>query len=108
NIGQRLSENPNDAWALAHRGELALDEGRLDDALDDIRASYKIDPAPFTRDLLVEALLGALSHDFVNHPEAISELESLVDTDEERVAMFRVLATGLRKSGDVLASLRAF
>src|SRR5690606_36429124 len=52
NISQRLSENPNDAWALAHRGELALDEGRLDDALDHIRASYKIDPAPFTRDLL--------------------------------------------------------
>lgn len=107
-IEELIAKNPKDAWALAHRGELALDEGRLDDALRDIRASFEIDPAPYTRDLLVESLLAVLSKDFDKNRSAAQELDALAESDEERIALFRALATGLRKSGDVLGSLEAF
>ncbi len=107
-IAKSLEKNPDDAWASAHRGEIALDAGRLNDALADIRHSYKIDSDPFTRELLIEALTTALAQDFSGNRDAAGELEKLVRLDRERAAYIRVLATGLQKTGDTLAALEAY
>lgn len=107
-IAKALEKNPEDAWALAHRGEIALDNGRLNEALADIRRSYKVDADAFTRDLLIEALTTALQQDFAAHRDAVPELENLVRLDRQRAAFYRVLATGLQKTGDSLGSLDAY
>ena len=80
----------------------------MNDALADIRHSYKIDPDAFTRDLLIEALTTALAQDFSANRDAAGELEKLVRLDRERAAYLRVLAAGLQKTGDRLAALDAY
>ncbi len=107
-IAKVLDEKPKDAWALAHRGEIALDEGRLPEAIADIRSSHQSDANPFTRDLLIEALLTALGKDFAKHREALPELDTLVKLESERSAYLRVLAAGLHKSGETLGALDAY
>ncbi len=107
-IAKALEKNPNDAWALAHRGEIALDDGRLNDALADIRHSYKVDPDSFTRDLLIESLTTALAKDFTGNRDAVGELENLVQLDRQRAAYLRVLASGLQKTGDRLGAMDAY
>ena len=107
-IAKAMKDNPDDAWALAHRGEIAPDEGRLNDALTDIRRSYKVDPDSFTRELLVEALTTALSQDFSANRAAVAELEKIVQFDPERDSFYRVLATGLQKTGDMTGALDVY
>ncbi len=107
-IALALAKDPNDAWALAHRGDIALDEGRMADALADIRRSYQSDADAFTRDLLVETLTSALASDFEKYRNTVPELEKLVQLDREKAAYLRVLGAGLQKSGEHLPALDAY
>jgi outer membrane protein assembly factor BamB len=56
-IGERLKRNPRDPEALIRRGELELAAGRLDTALDALRAAHEVAPSPRTKSKLVSALL---------------------------------------------------
>ncbi len=85
-----------------------MDDGRLNDALADIRHSYKVDPDSFTRDLLIESLTTALAKDFTGNRDAVGELENLVQLDRQRAAYLRVLASGLQKTGDRLGAMDAY
>ncbi len=107
-IAEALDKNANDAWALAHRGEIELDAGKLDDALADIRRSYKLEADSFTRELLIDTLTTALAQDFATHRDAVGELENLVQLDSQRAAFYRVLATGLQKTGDKLGAINTY
>lgn len=107
-IAEALAKNPEDPWALAHRGEIALEQGHLVEAIDDVRRSYHAEPAPFTRDLLVEVLLAGLAEDFAAHRDALPELEQLATLHSQRSEYLRVVALGLQKEGNRLGALEAY
>ena len=107
-IAAALEKNPNDTWALAHRGEIELDDGRIDDAIVDVRKAYQAEASPFNRDMLIEALIAGLTKDFQKHKSDVDDLEQLVQLDHERAAFLRVLASGLQKNGNTIAALDAY
>jgi outer membrane protein assembly factor BamB/tetratricopeptide (TPR) repeat protein len=107
-IAKLLEEKPDDPWALAHRGEIALERGQLDQAISDTRRAYKADPSPFNRDLLIECLSAGLTKDFNHYRDALHDLEDLVKLDRERAVFLRLLAAGLQKSGETLGALDAY
>ena len=107
-VAKALAANPNDPAALADRGNAELDEGKIAEAIADVRKSYEQKPVASTRELLVEALLADLNRDFAASRGTIGELEKLVVLDSERTAFLRTLSEGLDKSGDRLGSLEAY
>ncbi len=107
-VAAALAKNPNDSWALAHRGEIALEDGRVDEAIADVRRAFQSDDSPFNRDLLIEVLIAGLSKDFQKHKSDVDDLEQLVQLDHERAVFLRVLASGLQKNGNTIAALDAY
>ena len=61
---RRLAANPNDAEALALKGEILLDAGKRSEAVASFRRAYELQPQQRTRDLLRDALLEGLRDDF--------------------------------------------
>jgi tetratricopeptide (TPR) repeat protein len=107
-VAAALGKNPDDPEALARRGEIELDEGKLADAIRDIRRSFDKDANPFTRELLVDGMLAALRTDFKGSRDSLGDLDKLISLDSERAAFLRMLADGLQKSGDRLAAVDAY
>ena len=108
-----LKKNPADPEALAHRGEIELDEGKLDDAIRDARSAYDNDDPhhslrAVTRELLVDAMLAALRSDFNRYQVIIGELEKRISLESEQAEFLRLLAAGLQKSGDRMAAVAAY
>ncbi|MEX0936381.1 MAG: PQQ-binding-like beta-propeller repeat protein [Pirellulales bacterium] len=109
NIAQALSKDPDDADALARRGQLALEEERLDDAIRDFRRSYQLNPEDLlTRELLVSSLFDALRSDFADNREAADQLEDLIDQPSEQLELLRLTAGGLHDAGDVIPAFEAY
>lgn len=109
-VSARLSAHPDDAEALALRGELLLDRDKQDAAIDALRRSYRQAPELRTRDLLREALMDGLRRDFARYQDAAAELEQLLDDGQQRTAYLRLMAAGLQQSGhwrDALQRYRA-
>lgn len=107
-----LEKNPDDPESLALRGQIALDAGKLTDAIHDIRRAYDKDTSEaaraVTRGLLVDAMLAALRSDFKGSRMSIGELQKLISLDSEQAEFLRMLAEGLQKSGDRLAAVDAY
>jgi outer membrane protein assembly factor BamB len=98
-VDQRLTAKPNDAEALALRGEVLLDEDRRDDAIACLRQSYRLAPEIRTRELLRDALLGGLQAAFDQHHADAAEIERLLDDPQQEVTYLRLMAEGLQRSG---------
>lgn len=82
-ITARLDKNPEDAGALALRGEMRLYRGLLPDAVTDLRKALtfaSIGPAEkaMAREKLFDALYETLDKDFINNEKLLPELEQLV------------------------------
>src|SRR5262249_16099122 len=108
NVAKSLAANPNDPAALADRGNAELDEGKIAEAISDVRKAYEQQEVASTRELLVEALLADLKRDFTAAPGPVGELEKLIVLVSERTAFLRTLSQGLDKAGDRLGSLEAY
>jgi outer membrane protein assembly factor BamB len=122
-VEEALAANPGDPEALAWRGEIALDDGNLEQAVKDLRAAYGYRPRDDakleylnrleaerlrTRSLLIDALTASLRADFSGNRSSLAELEAMIETDEERGAYLRVLAAGLQSEGKTTESLTAY
>lgn len=107
-VEQRLAKNPDDAEALRHQGSLRLHDGNLADALASLQRSYELDQADETRHALVATGLAALRADFDDHQALVSQLESLVETAEDRLLLARLKATGRHHQGKTLAAFEAY
>lgn len=107
-VAAALHANPDDSEALARRGELLLNEGKLDDAVAVLRRSFKLKPAARTRSLLVDSLLEGLRIDFAAHRGQQAELEQLIDEPGERLDYLRRLAIGLEQTGEPLEALETY
>ncbi|MEM9660339.1 MAG: PQQ-binding-like beta-propeller repeat protein, partial [Planctomycetota bacterium] len=74
----RLATSPNDSEALRNLGEIAYNEGRLDEALALLESAYRNDPEDLdARDVLAECLTAALDGDFSAYRDRLSLLERL-------------------------------
>jgi len=94
-----LARDPDNAGALARRAEIALEEGRRADAIDDLRRSFELEPSELTRQLLVQNMLDALRDDFVSNRDLLPALEQLVGQPELRAVYLWLVADGYQKMG---------
>jgi outer membrane protein assembly factor BamB/tetratricopeptide (TPR) repeat protein len=122
-VEESLAANPADPEALAWRGEIALDDGNIEQAARDLRSAYSYRPPADakleyldrleaerlrTRGLLIDALTASLRADFAGNKSSLAELEALIETDEERGDYLRVLAAGLQSEGKTTEALAAY
>ncbi|MES1213368.1 MAG: PQQ-binding-like beta-propeller repeat protein, partial [Singulisphaera sp.] len=107
-IGAAIEANPNDATALARRGELLLDEGNFREAAESLQKSYGFAADPRTRELLVDALLEGLRIDFPAYREQLVEIEKLIDQPAQRSTFLRLVAVGWQNAGNVPAAFEAY
>ena len=98
-IGRRLAAKPEDAEALRLRGEVLLDEGKLVDAVGNLRRAYQLVADERTRELLRESLLEGLRTDFAGYRGKTEEIERLLDDPAQRATYLRLMADGLQKAG---------
>ncbi|MDZ4819897.1 MAG: PQQ-binding-like beta-propeller repeat protein, partial [Planctomycetota bacterium] len=118
-----LAKNPNDPEALAWRGEIALDEGNLSQAIADLRTAYSNpvaqdgDPVYLSRiegersrmrELLLDGLASAIEKDFAKSEPLLRELEQLVTLESERAGYLRLVGDGNQAAGNVVAALDAY
>ena len=76
---RRLAANPNDAEALALKGEILLDAGKRSEAVASFRRAYQLQPQQRTRDLLRDALLEGLREEFAAYRGRGEEIQRLLD-----------------------------
>jgi outer membrane protein assembly factor BamB len=107
-VADRLQRHPDDAEALTLHAQLLLDSGQQREAVDQLRRSFRLQRDPHTRALLVETLLHGLKTDFAAHRQSVSEVQALLERQEERAEFLRSLAQGLEKSGDPRAAFEVY
>ncbi len=121
-----LAKNPADWRGLSWRGEIALDEGRLDAAIADLRqASQTLAKLPAndvdlaaageisngifrTRGMLFSALKQHIALDYKQHRALLPELESLIGNDDDRAGWLRLVATGSQQEGKFTEALEQY
>lgn len=98
----KLETHPDDPRALALRGEILMQRGKLAEAFDDLRkaSNQKIEDAQLRR-ILVESLLEGLRIDFPRFREASQQIATLVETPKHRSSFLRLQGAGFEKAGDV-------
>lgn len=91
-IDARLAVNPDDLEALVRKGEIALEEGRLEDAYAALSDSWeRTSENEEVRQLLVETMLEMLERPAPADDSIIERLAELVETAGERMALARKL-----------------
>jgi outer membrane protein assembly factor BamB/tetratricopeptide (TPR) repeat protein len=105
-IAAALAKNPADAQALALRGEIQLQRGKVAEAYADLKRALalKSDDAG-VRSLLVGSLLEGLRVDFDSYRALETDIEGLLTEPEERSAYLWLTAQGLKRAGDSRAAL---
>ena len=93
-IAELLSVDSDDPEALAGRGEIHFSEGRVAEAVDDLRRSHQMNPSAHTRQLLIGALQALLQDKFEPSVARLDELKELAELPEEQAAAYRIAAAG--------------
>jgi len=107
-IASRLDIDKHDATALALRGRRRLHRGEYEPAVADLAAAFEAKPDPEVRRLLVQALLDGLRFDYSRYASQATKLESLLVEPDEQLAFRRLRATGLARTGNVIAAFREY
>lgn len=103
-IQQRLAANPTDSDALCLQGEIFLDTGKRSESIDCFRRAYAADNDPHSRELLRDALLEGLQQEFAVYRGITAEIEQLLDDATQQATYHRLMAVGLQRVGELLAS----
>jgi len=104
-VNERLAVEPDDAEALALRGEILWNQGELERAVESIRRSLELQPTPNARELLRDALLDGLRNEFAAYRNDSDELERLIDEPKQKATYLRLMATGLENVGEYREAL---
>jgi outer membrane protein assembly factor BamB len=107
-VDDRLAAKPDDADALAQRGEILWDEGKLQDAVDCFRRSLKLAAGPNARSLLRDALLECLRIDFAKYRIAGEEIRSLLDEPRQEAVYLRLMAAGFEQASQFPPALEHY
>ena len=108
-IDRRLAADANDPRALALRGEVLWNDGRLDEAADCLRRSLAATETIHARSMLRSVLFEGLEVDFARYRDRQAEVAELLDSDDERAAFHRLMAMGWEgadRPGEALAHYR--
>jgi outer membrane protein assembly factor BamB len=103
-VASRLSANPRDAEAFCLRGEILLDAGKRDEAIECYRKAYEIASEPRTKLLLRDSLLEGLRTQFAAYRKRGGEIEKLLENSAQRAAYLRLMIAGLEKEEDIKAA----
>lgn len=99
---ESLAENPQDVEALRVLGEIAYNEGKLDQAIEYLQHAWQgAEDSMRTKDVLIECLQGALTKDFAAYQNRLPLLRELIrsaGTGESQ--LLRIEAQGLLELGD--------
>ncbi|MBA2114834.1 PQQ-binding-like beta-propeller repeat protein [Bremerella alba] len=98
-VTDRLAKDDNDAEALRMLGKLQKHDGNLAAALVSLQRSMDIEAIEETRTQLVGTGLAALGQDFSKFRDVVEEMERLVNTLDEKMALARLTARGLHAEG---------
>ena len=104
-IAKTLEQAPDDAAALAARGELRLHRGKTDAGLADLTRSVKLRPDPRTQSIAVATVLESLRFDFAASRTLAERFEPQITDPRQRVEYHRLMAAGLARAGDPEAAL---
>jgi outer membrane protein assembly factor BamB len=108
-IDETLKKNPNDIWALTRRGEILLQEGSPQRALDALWKAHDLEPAnDATRNMLVKVVLLLLKDDYAAHREMAAKIEKLIDRPQQRRELLRLQAQGLEQEGEAWKAFQAY
>jgi len=99
-IARKLEQNPNDAEALSVRGLWNLQQGKLEQGLDDLKKAVAHQAPPSVRRVLAWALLEGLRTDFARYREQAPLVESGLTDPSQRLQFLRIFAMGLQTAGD--------
>jgi outer membrane protein assembly factor BamB len=96
-----LAKNPADAWALARKGEILLQDGQQREAVDLLRQAHKLSPGDEgTRSMLVRVMLSLLKENYEKHADLADEALQLVgDQPAQARVLSRLRAMALDKGG---------
>ncbi|GIX00740.1 MAG: oxidoreductase [Pirellulaceae bacterium] len=99
-VAQRLAANPQDTWGLNQKAQLALADGRIDEAFALLRQSMAIDAEDIdTRFLLIETLMQGLKKDFDVYRQAAAQYRGLAIDGPQRSEFLQWLAVGNIRAG---------
>ena len=107
-VNERLATRPDDARALALRGEILWDDGNLNAAVDCFRKSYRMSDTLRTRTLFREAMLDGLKKDFAVYHAFRDEIESLLETADDWATFHRLIVNGWEAAGEYDKTLAEF
>ncbi|MEW4565675.1 PQQ-binding-like beta-propeller repeat protein [Bremerella sp. JC770] len=107
-VTQRLAKESNDAEALRMLGKLQKHDGDLGAALTSLQRSMDIEANEETRTQLVATGLAALGQDFSMFRDIVEEMERLVNSLDEKMALARLTARGLHAEGKHDAALARY
>lgn len=107
-VRDRLAANPEDAAALALRGEILWDEGNLAEAIASLRRSLEVAPDPRARALLRDAMFEGLRTDFATHRKAVEEIERLLDDPRHRATFLWLMASGCENAAEYQNAFRHY
>jgi outer membrane protein assembly factor BamB len=104
-IAKTLAQHPDDATALAMRGELRLHHGQTDAGLADLTRSVRLRPDERTESIAVATVLEKLRFDFAGTRELAERLAPQITDPRQRVEFHQLMAAGLARGGDVEGAL---
>jgi outer membrane protein assembly factor BamB/tetratricopeptide (TPR) repeat protein len=107
-VDRRLAARADDPEALAQRGEILWDEGKLKEAIGSLRRAMDLAPGPNTRGLLRDAMMEGLRTDFAAYRGQSEEVRRLLDNPRQEAAFLRLMATGFQAAGDFHAALDTY
>ncbi len=102
-IEKRIAAAPNDPWVLNRQSQLLHADGKLDDAIEVLQRSLKLEANNAdTRFLLIEFLLEGLEKDFDKYVVTANEIGSVVEYGPQRSKYLQQLAIGNIRAGQQL------
>ncbi len=107
-IDSDLKKNPDDFAALALRASVRLHQGDVEQGLDDLRRSIKINANPRARAQMAATLLEGLRLDFSKYRKLTAEIDSLIEDPQQRTTYLRLYADGLQKIGERRAAFSEY
>ena len=98
-VQSRLAANREDPGAWQLRGQMLWDEGQLDEAVACFQRAVEFGGGAEARELLRQALFDGLEHQFAAYEARGDQIESLLDTPDQRATFLRLMAAGLEEAG---------
>lgn len=107
-VADSLKSDPDDATALALRGEIRLGQGKLREGYEDLQRARSLKPGEDrVRELLLRSVLEGLRVDFAANRPLVHDVDALLTTPEERALYHWACAQGLLKTGQPRAAFSA-